>query len=676
MGEDVRVLMRMTRAGVEGPRLEMALLAIRALGRYESREFIPDLISLLPHEKLRDATTRAIVQSFRGPLHPSDRDGEQARRLLDILNTLAVKDDRFVGTAAEAIGDLPYENARDAEQAQGALRQMLRRAEANTRMPLPSIVRGIETFARRHRKLSPLSDDMIERLREIAVATDPRRRAASPLAAAALVTAGQVDIDTLRAIAAASDSDYKRRLAAVVLGGSALAIDEPERVILLRKLLTDPDMPVRYEAVRAWARRVTPAEGCELLRESLKDPSYQVMLAVIDALGDVCKADINVTDFLTVEARTPPTDRSWHRAAHALVSLAKRAPERVRIPLTTAFVPHPVWEVRMYAARAAALLKDAPLLERLAMDPHDNVREAALPVLRQLKGSESDPIFVEALKRSDYQLLMTAANSLKGATTTPELAGALLTALVRVTADQKETSRDVRLALIERLHELGTPDQAEHLGPLLRDFDIPVASSAYGLYQKWQRPAFELFAPVPLPRPALPSRAELDDERDAVVEMQSGAKFGMRLLMDEAPLSATRFKRLAAAGYYNGLTFHRIVANFIIQGGSPGANEYSGDGPFMRDEIGVSHGPFTVGVSTRGRDTGDAQIFINLVENQRLDPDYTVFARVCDVAAAAGADGPGREAVEGIREGDAIASITLKKYDPCQTNQRQVRPSR
>ena len=80
------------------------------------------------------------------------------------------------------------------------------------------------------------------------------------------------------------------------------------------------------------------------------------------------------------------------------------------------------------------------------------------------------------------------------------------------------------------------------------------------------------------------------------------------------------------AGYYNGLTFHRVVPNFVIQGGSPGANEYAGDGLYMRDEIGTaSHVRGTVGFSTRGRDTGDAQFFINLVDNPRLDFEYTVF---------------------------------------------------
>ena len=72
------------------------------------------------------------------------------------------------------------------------------------------------------------------------------------------------------------------------------------------------------------------------------------------------------------------------------------------------------------------------------------------------------------------------------------------------------------------------------------------------------------------------------------------------------------------------------MPNFVIQGGSPGANEYDGRractcgtrSAAWRNRRG------TVGLSTRGRDTGDAQFFINLVDNPRLDFDYTVFGQV------------------------------------------------
>jgi cyclophilin family peptidyl-prolyl cis-trans isomerase len=110
--------------------------------------------------------------------------------------------------------------------------------------------------------------------------------------------------------------------------------------------------------------------------------------------------------------------------------------------------------------------------------------------------------------------------------------------------------------------------------------------------------------------------------------------------------------KLAESGYYRGLTFHRIVPNFVIQGGSPGANEYVGTPGYIRDEVSnVSHERGTLGISTRGRDTGDSQIFVNLVDNFRLDHNYTVFARVVE----------GMENVDAIQEGDVIEEILVTR---------------
>ena len=92
------------------------------------------------------------------------------------------------------------------------------------------------------------------------------------------------------------------------------------------------------------------------------------------------------------------------------------------------------------------------------------------------------------------------------------------------------------------------------------------------------------------------------------------------------------------------------MPNFVIQGGSPGANEYVGHPNQMRDEVGLwPHVRGAVGISTRGRDTGDAQIFIDLVDNPRLDHQYTVFAQVLN----------GIEVIDRILEGDVIERIDI-----------------
>ena len=94
-----------------------------------------------------------------------------------------------------------------------------------------------------------------------------------------------------------------------------------------------------------------------------------------------------------------------------------------------------------------------------------------------------------------------------------------------------------------------------------------------------------------------------------------------------------------------------MVPWFVVQGGSPGANEYMGDARFSRDEIGRENRRGTVGLSTRGRDTGDGtQVYFNLVDNVRLDHDYTVWGEVMS----------GMDAVDRMQEGARIRTITIR----------------
>ena len=129
-----------------------------------------------------------------------------------------------------------------------------------------------------------------------------------------------------------------------------------------------------------------------------------------------------------------------------------------------------------------------------------------------------------------------------------------------------------------------------------------------------------------------------------------GSSFTARLFADEAPATVARVLRLVREGFYDGKVFQRVEPNFVIQGGGPDANEYVGDSTFMRDELTMrTHARGTLGISSRGRDTGDGQWFINLVDNPLLDHEYTVFGRI---------DG-GQAVAERILEADRIARIEV-----------------
>ncbi|HEY0874589.1 MAG TPA: peptidylprolyl isomerase [Vicinamibacterales bacterium] len=593
------------------------------------------------------------------PLDPKDTQVDGVQQAL-LSAAAAEKSGEALGEMLRTLARLPYRTGDQVLKADRMIRHALERssevgAAAGARRAAAS---AVEIMARLHRKLAPVPDETLGALRAIATARDSTVKmtdlALRTAAMQALTASGGADAETLRLTLEDAFSADIRRLAVLALSSGSSPITLEDRLGYLRKRFMDREEEVRLEALRGYVRHYAKTEGCGPVMEMLTDPGEHVVLYALDALGD-CPDDENVVNRLIAEARTPPETGNWRRASHALVSLAKRSPSHLEIPLVT-HARHGVWQVRMYAARAAAAANEIATLELLASDPHDNVREAALGALRRLKGDAAAPPVLAALDRTDYQLLRTAAREMAGMRVTPELSLALVAALTRVTAERKDTSRDTRLAILERLEEFGSDRYVEQLLPLLRDFDSKIAAAAARTLNAWTGQTYAI-DPQPLLPQELPSASELSIlvEKVALFKMESGIEFAIRLDPVRAPLMSTRFLRLANRNYYDGLTFHRVVSNFIIQGGSPGANEYVGDGPYVKDEISArSHARGTVGLSTRGRDTGDAQLFINLVDNPRLDFEYTVFGTVRPEHI---------ERLERIHEGDRIINVTFMAVD-------------
>lgn len=310
-------------------------------------------------------------------------------------------------------------------------------------------------------------------------------------------------------------------------------------------------------------------------------------------------------------------------------------------------------------ARAAEFVKDASrsegpasagtdLLETFAGDANANVREAAITGLARVRGHRADAVYIRALDRPDAQVVIAACRALGGTAARGAAAEALLRGLNTITAQHQDTSRDARVAIFERLREVADLAHAGGLKSYLSDFDPTIAALTAEVLTKLTGQPHRALTMTLTPLP-LPSAATLRRLPPMMrVTMASGRAFDVRLFVDETPVTVWRIVRLATAGYYNGLTFHRIVPNFVIQGGSPGANEFVGDGPFMRDETGMrSNTRGTIGVSTRGRDTGDAQFYINTVDSPRLDHQYPVFGQIVR----------GMDVVDLIVEGDIIKSI-------------------
>jgi cyclophilin family peptidyl-prolyl cis-trans isomerase/HEAT repeat protein len=674
-------------AGLHHANPAIVVQAVRALGRFERPAFVDHIQAALTHSlpEVRAEAANALGQSLAAIPRGADVQTPAPPELAVVTRALLarLRNDAapyVSGIAAETLGRLPYRSPGVVHEVEQALAALL--AEGGSPPPLfelrrvTGVVKGLESLIRLHGTLQPPAASTTARLRVVATrgsdAADGDVAFIRRVAWLALIGAGGVDIALVQR--GFDDRDPQvRRLAVLALANVDAGAQRRE---LLARALGDSSFNVRYDAVRVYSRTLQSAD-CAPMLAAVDDRNTHVSLAAIDALGNGCPAGPSPVERLrlladdlsntepatrgatnhrppTTKYRPPTTNQTWHRPAHAFVSLARLAREEATTRLAR-FAEHPTWQMRMYAARAAATVGAAERLHALAGDAHDNVREAAIGGLVQVRRHEADDIYIDALGRSDYQLVLTAARALEGSPNRQQAAPALIAAFKRLTAEGRDTSRDPRIAILVRLRELGRREHAPALQSCLTDFDRAVAAECAATQQAWTG-ARKLPTPqLPTPKPAASrtraaSGAAAVDVMRARVTMKGGGTFDLRLLPEDAPATVARVVRLARQGYYNGLTFHRVVPNFVIQGGSPRANEYVGDGPFMRDELGLrTHARGTLGISTRGRDTGDAQIFVNLVDNPRLDHNFTVFADVTD----------GMDVVDGILEGDVIERIDI-----------------
>jgi peptidylprolyl isomerase len=98
------------------------------------------------------------------------------------------------------------------------------------------------------------------------------------------------------------------------------------------------------------------------------------------------------------------------------------------------------------------------------------------------------------------------------------------------------------------------------------------------------------------------------------------------------PITAGNFEKLVREGFYDGLTFHRVIENFMIQGGCPTGNGTGGPGYTIKDEFPPSNknDKGTISMANAGPNTGGSQFFINLVNNNYLDKNHPVFGKVIE----------------------------------------------
>jgi cyclophilin family peptidyl-prolyl cis-trans isomerase/HEAT repeat protein len=395
------------------------------------------------------------------------------------------------------------------------------------------------------------------------------------------------------------------------------SLGDTASVPLLTKLVADPatDPTLRLEAMTAFSTLAT-ADSTELLIDLLLDP--------VPAVRGLA---------MTTLARVDPET--------FMVSMASLDPDRD-------------WTVR--AATAAALgsipaEQSLALMTRLLQDRDQRVVPAAITALARLDAPEVQALVLDRLRQPDFVVRATAAAVLaekKVASAVPALAAAYKEAL-------NDTTYVARAAILGALHQLNPEAARPQLQEALLDREWALRLRASMLLgEQGVTDTETAIRPAPTRRaPDDPAWAGLVTPQyspQAIIETDKGT-IEIELAILDAPLTVDNFVTLARAGFFEGVPIHRVVPDFVVQGGDPRGDGEGGPGYAIRDEL--NQRPYlrgTVGMALDWEDTGGSQFFITHSPAPHLDGRYTVFGHVVN----------GMEVVDRILPWDVIRRIRIR----------------
>jgi cyclophilin family peptidyl-prolyl cis-trans isomerase/HEAT repeat protein len=470
---------------------------------------------------------------------------------------------------------------------------------------------------------------------------------------------------------ATSEDVFLRRAAAYSLSRTGVEAARAAQ----RQLATDPEAVIRVIALRGFERGRLEKDDLPLVQAALADPDWRVRSAAcrvvatqetmalsVEAgqavIGAFASSHPHLAASALAAAASHPSigdarallsvvdgDDPW-LASEALIALAKRDARASTKVAKQWFESEQLWR-RRAAGRAAIEL--GPWAEKLAAaDTEPSVRLAWLSTLDEEGAIKRTDVLVEMVGADpDPALRSQILSLLRSAGVAPgveELVGFYA-------AWKDDLMPDARAeALVAAIAASGTAQERAGLIALgLADRDPAVA--AY-LINGADSLGLEVTLPSREPRHGgLWYEGLVDWVKEArwLDVATTRGSFRVRLDLDAAPLTAREISELAADGFYDGLEFHRVVPNFVVQGGDPRGDGWGGPGFTLPDEPSLT--PFDswrVGVATSGPQTGGCQLFFTLLPADHLTGHYTNLGEVI----------AGRDVLTSIRVGDTILSLT------------------
>jgi cyclophilin family peptidyl-prolyl cis-trans isomerase/HEAT repeat protein len=262
---------------------------------------------------------------------------------------------------------------------------------------------------------------------------------------------------------------------------------------------------------------------------------------------------------------------------------------------------------------------------------------------------------LEHLKATDVIVRATAASLLGDLGDSSEKVTSALEEAYK--AARADSMNDARIAILEAADKLKHPLSVQALADETADQDYVVRLRASELLRQSNIDAGPLKLSIGKAKTGhdraywqrMAQLMEAAKNPIAVIHTKKGL-IRIELLAEDAPMTVDNFMQLARSGFYNGLTFMRVVPNFVIQTGDPRGDMNGGPGYQIRDEINLRrYETGTVGMALSGKDTGGSQFFITHSPQPHLDGGYTIFGQVID----------GMDVVNRIARDDKIERVEI-----------------
>jgi HEAT repeat protein/cyclophilin family peptidyl-prolyl cis-trans isomerase len=416
---------------------------------------------------------------------------------------------------------------------------------------------------------------------------------------------------------------YTRAFAVKGLGG----LKDRTAVPVLLPLVDSPERAVAIQAIRALGR-IGDAAAAPALLKLIQAPKADphLRLEALTSVGGV-KAEGVVDILLDILGDPSPTIR-----AAAIRALAQLDAENF-ITVLSGLDPDPHWSVRSALAAVLGTLPaeiGLPRLQLMRNDSDERVLPAVLTSLAALRAPDAAETMLEKVKATDPVIRAAAATAI--GQLKPAAGAAALAAAYR--SGQRDTTYVGRAAALAALVAYGAEAATPILNEALSDQDWAVRVRAAALLKQLNassdadariRPAPTVVTSAAyearrLVNPPVSTHVFIDTDRGTIQ---------VELAVLDAPLTVETFVTLARKGFFDGLTFHRVVPDFVIQAGDPRGDGEGGPGFTIRDEL--NERPYLrgdVGMALDWEDTGGSQFFITHSPQPHLDARYTVFGRV------------------------------------------------